>query len=59
MYVTTPGTAGRLAAQAAVTPMFWIDDVWVTGFLARDLHIQHRELNRWREGGRSWPGTGP
>ena len=46
MYVTTPGTAGRLAAQAALTPMFWIDDVWVTAFLARELNIQHRELNR-------------
>lgn len=45
LYVTTPATAARLTARAAQVPVFWIDDVWVTGFLAKDLAITHLELN--------------
>ena len=47
LYVTTPGTAMRLAAVAQTARFFWIDDVWVTGYLARELGIQHQDLSKY------------
>ena len=44
MYITTPGTARKLAAVAQRTRFFWIDDVWVTGYLARELGIQQQDI---------------
>ncbi|CAG0889591.1 unnamed protein product [Cyprideis torosa] len=44
-YATNPQTASRLVQAALVEPVFWIDDVYVTGLLtqAEDLHL--RPLN--------------
>ena len=47
LYVTTPDTAMRLAAVAQTARFFWIDDVWVTGYLARELGIQHQDLSKY------------
>ena len=45
MYATTPLTARRLVKAAQMSKkMFWIDDVWVTGFLAEDLQIEHKDV---------------
>jgi hypothetical protein len=43
-YITTPATAARIAKKAENYKFFWIDDVWVTGYLAQDLNITHLEL---------------
>lgn len=45
LYITTPATAGSLAAAAAGSPVFWIDDVWVTGYLASKVGIKHLDIN--------------
>lgn len=41
MYVTIPRTASTLvsAASEPFTPIFWIDDTWVTGILRAKRHI--------------------
>ena len=44
IYITTPGTARRLAEAATTSEFFWIDDVWVTGYLAKKLEIKHQDL---------------
>ena len=44
LYITTPATAARLAEKAQNVKFFWIDDVWVTGYLAQDLNITHLDL---------------
>ena len=46
IYITTPGTARRLAKAAINTWLFWIDDVWVTGFLAEKLRIEHQDMHQ-------------
>ena len=48
MYVTTPATAKRLANEAQGSSYFWVDDAWITGFLAKKLGIKHMELNIYR-----------
>ena len=61
LYITSPDTARNLALQvhmvvllfsadaccqaAREKRMFWIDDVWVTGYLARQLGIQHTDFS--------------
>ncbi|XP_013101136.2 beta-1,3-galactosyltransferase brn [Stomoxys calcitrans] len=47
LYVTNPKTALRLVDQAYNTPIFWIDDTWVTGILREPLHIPLQRLNSW------------
>eukprot|EP00092_Neocalanus_flemingeri_P033683 GFUD01036616.1.p1 GENE.GFUD01036616.1~~GFUD01036616.1.p1 ORF type:complete len:397 (+),score=103.23 GFUD01036616.1:92-1282(+) len=44
IYITNPGTANRLAKAAQTNRFFWIDDVWVTGYLAKALKIQHQDM---------------
>ncbi|XP_037949520.1 beta-1,3-galactosyltransferase 5-like [Teleopsis dalmanni] len=44
-YVTNPLTAKRIAQEAHSTPVFWIDDVWVTGIVRHRLHIHLQSLN--------------
>lgn len=41
MYVTIPQTARSLVAAASepLTPIFWIDDTWITGILRSKKHI--------------------
>ena len=42
LWVTSPGTARDIAAAAQVVKFFWIDDVWITGYIAQHLHIEHQ-----------------
>jgi hypothetical protein len=44
LYITNPATARKLAGKAKMSNYFWIDDVWVTGFLAREIGITHLDL---------------
>ncbi|GLV35263.1 Histone deacetylase 1 [Carabus blaptoides fortunei] len=45
-YITTPKVAGKLAHLSEQTQYFWIDDVYVTGILAKQLKIKHYNLNK-------------
>ena len=47
IYITTPGTAGLLAEVAKTTKFFWIDDAWVTGYLADILGIEHQDMMKY------------
>ena len=42
LWITSPGTAGEIAQAAKVVKFFWIDDVWITGYIARHLKIEHQ-----------------
>ena len=44
IYILNPGTARKLAEVAQTTKFFWIDDTWVTGYLAKELGIGHVDL---------------
>ena len=33
--------------MARTARFFWIDDVWVTGYLARELGIEHQDLSKY------------
>ena len=44
LWITTPGTAKAIAEAAQEVKFFWIDDVWVTGYIAEHLGIEHQEL---------------
>ena len=41
-YITTPKVASKLVNASKNIPLLWIDDVWVTGYLAQHLNIQHQ-----------------
>jgi len=45
-YMTEPKTAARLVQMALSTKFFWIDDIYVTGFLAEKLGITHVDLHK-------------
>lgn len=45
-YMTEPKTAARLVQMALSTKFFWIDDIYVTGFLAKKLGIEHVDLQK-------------
>ena len=47
LWITSPGTSQAISEAAQVVRFFWIDDVWVSGFIAEHLKIQHqvREKN--------------
>ncbi|XP_005185586.1 beta-1,3-galactosyltransferase 5 [Musca domestica] len=47
LYVTNPRTALRLVNQAYNSPIFWIDDTWITGILREPLKIPLQRLNSW------------
>ena len=48
LWITSPGTSQAISEAAQVVRFFWIDDVWVSGFIAEHLKIQHqvREIKR-------------
>lgn len=47
LYISNPKTAARLVEQANKSPIFWIDDTWVTGVLRESLRIPMQRLNDW------------
>ncbi|KAI8116813.1 hypothetical protein FF38_04155 [Lucilia cuprina] len=47
LYITNPQTALRLVKQSTNSPIFWIDDTWVTGILREPLAIPLQRLNSW------------
>ena len=47
LWVTNPGTAGQFAKASPVVKHFWIDDVWITGYIAKHLEIEHQVLRVW------------
>ena len=46
LWITSPGTAGQIAKAAQVVKFFWIDDVWITGYIAKLKNIEH-QVNIW------------
>ncbi|GAB6025044.1 hypothetical protein CHUAL_010149 [Chamberlinius hualienensis] len=45
-YVVSPDIARDLLAASLYVPFFWIDDLYVTGFLAEKIpHVRHHALN--------------
>lgn len=46
-YVTTPKIASKLFLLSHYFKYFWIDDVYVTGVLAKSLKIKHYDLGRY------------
>jgi len=44
-YMLTPATADALLAQSTKMPYLFIDDAWVTGFLASKANISHTALS--------------
>ncbi|KAF0296127.1 Beta-1,3-galactosyltransferase 5 [Amphibalanus amphitrite] len=46
LYIASQDVARALVMQSTVVSFFWIDDVYVTGILAEQLHITVRGLNR-------------
>ena len=47
LWITSPGTAREIARAAQIVKFFWIDDVWVTGYLASHLHIHHLDMMKY------------
>ena len=47
LWITNPGTAGQIAKASPVVKHFWIDDVWITGYIAKHLEIEHQVLRVW------------
>lgn len=47
-YVFNPSTAARLVNRAKTRKFFWIDDVFVTGFLREDLNITFVDTNKYQ-----------
>jgi len=43
LWITNPGTAGQFVQVAPVIKHFWIDDVWITGYIAKHLKIEHQD----------------
>ena len=39
--ISNPGTARAIAEAARVVRFLWLEDVWLTGYIAQYLHIQH------------------
>ena len=42
IYITTPGTAAAIVKVAQQMRFFWVDDAWVTGYIAGRLNISHQ-----------------
>ena len=47
IYITTPGTAAAIVEAATRLKFFWIDDAWVTGYIAGDLNITHLDMMKY------------
>ena len=39
--ISNPGTARAIAEAARVVSFLWLEDVWLTGYIAQYLHIEH------------------
>ena len=39
--ISNPGTARAIAEAARVVRFLWLEDVWLTGYIAQYLHIEH------------------
>jgi hypothetical protein len=44
LHIASPGTSRALAEAATRVSFFWIDDAWVTGYIARHLNITHLDI---------------
>ena len=44
VYILNPGTAAALAEAAQHIKFLWIDDAWVTGYIAAYLNITHQVI---------------
>ena len=42
IWITSPGTSKAVVEAAKTVRFFWIDDVWVTGYIAKHLKIEHQ-----------------
>ena len=42
LWITSPGTSRAISEAAQVVRFFWIDDVWVSGYIAQHLKIEHQ-----------------
>lgn len=45
LYVTTPTTASILVSASRSVPFLWIDDVYITGLLARKVNVAHQNIS--------------
>ncbi|XP_023334739.1 LARGE xylosyl- and glucuronyltransferase 2 [Eurytemora carolleeae] len=43
-YILNPGTSARLVVAAQTTKFLWIDDAWVTGYIAKKLKIKQLDI---------------
>ncbi|XP_019764773.2 beta-1,3-galactosyltransferase 5 [Dendroctonus ponderosae] len=46
-YITTPQVSGRLASRANQEKFFWIDDVFITGLLAKKLKVKLFDISQY------------
>ena len=44
VYILTPGTAAAIVEAAQHIKFLWIDDAWVTGYIAAYLNITHQVI---------------
>ena len=42
LWITSPGTSQAISEAAQVVRFFWVDDVWVSGYIAEHLKIEHQ-----------------
>ena len=42
LWITSPGTSKAISETAQVVRFFWVDDVWVSGYIAQHLKIEHQ-----------------
>ena len=47
LYISNPQTLKRLLDASMKESFFWIDDVWVTGILAKKAKINHIDISRY------------
>ena len=44
LWITSPGTSRAISEASQELTFFWIDDVWVSGYIAQHLKIEHQVL---------------
>lgn len=47
LYITTPKDAKTLVEASKTVPYFWIDDIYVTGLLAKLVGISHHDIHQY------------
>ena len=47
VYILTPATAAAMVEAAKHIRFLWIDDAWVTGYIAAALNITHQVSDKW------------